>query len=188
MKATCDMIHNPLYVIDSNALTSDTLRAYLSDSTRNYAVLTDHLAIEAYQDQNIDSLCRYMEILAQFSTQVVVLNSTQKICALQGQQVGLEAQLIDMEQTQGFPAFCRVLAAARNGNQRASLDLLEKGAAACAELAVLMPGANNIKSVVTNFAKNYNEDELRIIRNRGQFTGQMIKKLIKSILEVADFL
>jgi hypothetical protein len=40
-------------IVDSNFLQSDALRAYLSASTDNYAVLTDFAAMEAYKGDTL---------------------------------------------------------------------------------------------------------------------------------------
>ncbi len=63
-------------VVDSNFLQSDRLREYLSKSTKNYVVLTDYVAMEAYKDHTLASIYRSMQILADFPKQVIVLKTT----------------------------------------------------------------------------------------------------------------
>ena len=60
-------------VVDSNSLQTDALKAYLSASRTNYAVLTEFAAMEAYKQNAVASICSRMETLCQFPTQVIVL-------------------------------------------------------------------------------------------------------------------
>jgi hypothetical protein len=43
-------------VVDSNFLQTDALKAYLSASRTNYAVLTEYVAMEAYKQNAVASL------------------------------------------------------------------------------------------------------------------------------------
>lgn len=63
---------------------SDGLRAYLSESVENQAVLTDYAAMEAYKGDTLLSIFASMEILAAYSGQVIVLKGTQAVCGLVG--------------------------------------------------------------------------------------------------------
>lgn len=68
-------------VVDSNFLQSDGLRAYLSKSPANMAVLTDYAAMEAHKPDTLEMLYRSMAIVAEFPRQVIVLKGTQAVCA-----------------------------------------------------------------------------------------------------------
>src|SRR6266851_566608 len=86
-------------VVDSNVLQSDLLRAYLSKSSDNFAVLTDYAAMEAYKGDTLASIFKSMAILADFPRQVIVLKTTGVLCGLSGRRAGLQRRMIDDEQT-----------------------------------------------------------------------------------------
>ena len=64
-------------VVDTNCLQSEVLRAYLSASADNYAVLTDYAAMEAYKSDTLKSIYCSMELLAQHPKQVIILKGSQ---------------------------------------------------------------------------------------------------------------
>src|SRR4051812_34709865 len=63
----------PIYVVDTNLLNRDRLRAYLGESPSNRVVLTDYLALETARARY---LADQLEILADFPQQLVPLHST----------------------------------------------------------------------------------------------------------------
>ena len=64
-------------VVDSNFLQSEKLEVYLSETTDNYAVLTDYVAMEAYKGDTLKSIYPSMEILTKHPQQAMVLKGTQ---------------------------------------------------------------------------------------------------------------
>jgi hypothetical protein len=69
-------------IADSNFLQSDGLVAYLSESTDNFAVVTDYAAMEACKGNTPVSIYRSMAILARYPAQIIVLHGTQHACRL----------------------------------------------------------------------------------------------------------
>jgi hypothetical protein len=112
-------------VVDSNFLRSDRLRAYLSKSPANIAVITDYAAMEAHKADTLETLYRSMAILGEFPRQVIVLKGTQAVCGLSGRASGLQRRMIDQQQTQGFAEYCRHLAVARRGDLYIQAQLLD---------------------------------------------------------------
>ena len=96
-------------VIDSNYLQAPALKKYLSESTENYAVLTDYAAMEPFKGEP-QVIYRSMEILAERPRQVIILKSTQEVCGLSSSDAIRPDGLIDLDQTRGFPIFCQLLA------------------------------------------------------------------------------
>lgn len=63
-------------VVDSNALRSDQLRAFLKARRSNLAILIDYASVEAYKKNPLITVQRSMEILGEYPKQVRVLRST----------------------------------------------------------------------------------------------------------------
>jgi hypothetical protein len=88
------------------------LSTYLAASTLNHVVLTDYASMEAYKG-DAQVIYRSMRILSAYPKQVIILKSTRDVCSLSAQQTASPENLIDHDQTQGFPTFCRNLAKAQ---------------------------------------------------------------------------
>src|SRR6202035_5675591 len=102
-------------IVDSNFLQSDGLVAYLSESTDNFAVLTDYAAMEAYKGDTLVSIYRSMAILSRYPAQVIVLHGTQHACSLAGDGRDYWRRMIDKDQTQDFANYCSLLDRAQRG-------------------------------------------------------------------------
>jgi hypothetical protein len=175
-------------VVDSNGLQSPKLRAYLAKSSRNFVVLSEYAAMEAYKGNTLSSIFRSMAILADYPNQVIILKGTQVVCGLRGRRAGLQRRLIDESQTQGFPEFCHHLRAAERGSVSLRADLLEKGRAADAQMDRMLADAASMASVFDAIAENFTAEELKIIRTDAQYTDGVIAKIMKGIIELSTYL
>jgi hypothetical protein len=168
-------------VVDSNALQSPLLRAYLSKSTNNFAVLTDYAAMEAYKGTTLVSIFRSMAILDEFPTQVIVLKTTGVVCGLPGRREGLERRMIDGGQTLGFERYCHALSMARRGDASIRQQLLDMGREADAQMNRMLADATIMPESIVGIAKIFTEAELKIIRTDLPFPDQLARKVLESI-------
>lgn len=177
-------------VVDSNFLASDMLRAYLSKSTRNYVVLTDYAAMEAYKGNTLASIYPSMEILAQFPKQVIVLKNTLVVCGLKGRRAGLQKRLIDADQTKDFSTFCKALIRAKNGDSFIEKQLLENGREADLQMGRMLADAVRMPAIVEEVSKIFTEKELKIIRSGNcmpeSYTPELRTKIVGGVLQLAS--
>ena len=172
-------------VIDSNFLQSDGLRAYLTDSPTNYAVITDYAAMEAYKADTLDMLYRSMGILGEFPRQVIILRGTQAICGLSGRTAGLQRRMIDQQQTRGFAEYCRHLTAARAGNLSLQAQLLEHARAARLQMERILLDVQDFAGALDAIAGMFNSNEVRVFRKGERFTPDMAGKIMQQIFAIA---
>jgi hypothetical protein len=172
-------------IVDSNFLRSDALKAYLSESTDNYVVLTDYAAMEAYKGAMPASIYASMQYLVQYPRQVIVLKSTQAVCGLSGGDAGSLKQLIDTRQTREFSDYCQSLLAAQHGNQSCQRQLLEHGRAAVAHMDRILADMEKVSSSFDAAANVYSQQELKIIRNGSTYTHKMGDKIIHNFMLLA---
>jgi hypothetical protein len=66
-------------IVDSNYPQSPELREYLAASRKNFAVLTDYVAMEAFKGDTLANISSATEILCGFPNQVIVLKSTSRL-------------------------------------------------------------------------------------------------------------
>ena len=172
-------------VVDTNCLQSEALRAYLSASTHNYAVLTNYAAMEAYKGDALKSIYSSMDILARHPEQVIVLKGTEDICALNGRAAASPELLIDDVQTREFPEYCQHLLTAKGGDLSLQAQLLENGREATAYIQRMLKDMPTLSSGIDLMAKTYSPEELKILRRRETHTPQMRERLVRNVLLLA---
>jgi hypothetical protein len=142
-------------VVDSNFLQSNGLRAYLSKSSANIAVLTDYAAMEAHKADTLEMLYRSMAILSEFPKQVIILKGTKAVCALSGRTSGLQRRMIDHRQTRGFAEYSKHLAAARRGDPAIQTQLLELANEARHQMDRILGDMRDFGGAVEDLARTY---------------------------------
>lgn len=176
-------------VVDSNFLQTEELRSYLAASTRNYAVLTDYAAMEAYKGDTLASIFRSMAIVADYPKQVIVLKPTSTVCGLTGRQAALQKLLIDQLQTYEFPEYCHHLIAAKLGDQHLQQQLLEHGREATIHLERWLQDMATLSSgfqqMIAFISKTHSPAELKKLRCHEDYTPEMHEKLIENVLILA---
>jgi hypothetical protein len=175
-------------VVDSNALQSPTLRAYLSRSTNNFAVITDYAAMEAYKGNTLVSIFRSMAILAEFPRQVIILKTTGVVCGLSGRRAGLQRRMIDKGQTVGFQKFCLDLRAAELGDASRREQLLDLGRAADVQMDRMLADATIMPKAIAGIANSFTDAELKIIRTGLPLSDQLVRKMLERIVVLAETL
>jgi hypothetical protein len=178
-------VHGMRKVVDTSFLQTDALRAYLSASTDNYAVLTEFAAMEAYKQGTPDSFAKRMEILVQFPTQVIVLKGTLDVCALSGRDAAARKRMIDETQTREFPDFCQHLRAANRGDLFIRQQVLENEREARANLDRMLLGSPTLSRGMEEMQKTYTAAELTILRRREVHTPQLENKLVRNVISLA---
>ena len=104
-------------VVDSNVLTDNALRDYLSKSRKHKVVVIDYLMIEALKGDTLGKIFKLVKILTDFPKQVIVLKSMRSVTALKGRRCGMTRRMIERGQTKGFKDWCIGLAKAEAGDQ-----------------------------------------------------------------------
>jgi hypothetical protein len=166
-------------VLDSNFLQSEGLKPYLAESTDNYVVMTDYVAMEAYKGDTLAWIYDRMAILSQYPKRVLVLRSTQQACALNGRTPASQESLIDATQTREFLEFCQHLIAAKRGDPSFQRQLLENGLAATAHIDGMLRDMPTLASGIDQMAKACSPAELGILRRRDRPMSEILEELIQ---------
>jgi len=172
-------------IIDSNKLQSDDLRAFLTKSKSNFAVLTDYAAMEAYKGDTLASIFKSMAVLSEYPEQVIVLKGTRAACAKRGRLAGLQRRLIDEEQTRGFSEFVENLRHAERGHLSLQEQLLDHGKEATAHLDRMLSDAETTASVIEDIAGQYSKEERRLVRAGEALPRAIVDKIIQDVLCLA---
>jgi hypothetical protein len=173
------------FVIDSNQLQSHRLRAFLSKSSSNQAVLTDFVAMEAYKGDTLTSIYKSMAIVSEFPNQALILKGSKKLLGTPGRRKGLQRRLIDESQTKHFPQFVRELRLAQEGNVHMQQHALEHGRAADEHFSKMLAEAEAMRPVIDYLGTAYSRDERAILRSRDSYTPEMMQKVVNRVFELA---
>ena len=133
------------FVVDSNRLQSDELRAFLQRSSNNIAVITDFAAMEAYKGDTLSSIYKSMQVLSDYPKQIWILKGSAKVFQLTGKRKGLQRRLVDEPQTRGFPAYIKKLALGQSGNLHIQRQLLQHGQSSQAHFDKMLIDAEGMK-------------------------------------------
>ncbi len=175
-------------VVDSNRLQSDELRSYLAASPRNFAVLTDYAAMEAYKGDTLESIYNSMEVVCAYAPQVIVLKTTGVVCGLSGRGSGLQARLIHQSQTKGFPEYARALSRAKHGDWALEYQLLEKGRDASHHLTRMLADAANMQLFIEDIKKMYSKEERASVRSGATYPLGFVDRTVKNVMHTAALL
>ena len=175
-------------VIDSNQLQSKLLYNFLSASTKNFAVLTDYVAMEAYKGDTLASIYKSMEILCDFPLQVIVLKNTRAACGLSGRGSGLQRRLIDEPQTSEFPLYARNLQAAKRGNLALQRQLLDHGKEATAHLERMLADAGNSGAAMEDIAAMHSKEERSTIRTGKPYSTELVNRTVQNVIRISGSL
>lgn len=175
-------------VVDSNQIRTPRLREFLASSPNNVAVLPDFAAIEAYSGDPLKTIFKSMAVLADFPTQVLILKGSAKICAMSGRRKGLQRRFIDETQTRGFSEYVRALRLAENGNTRLQAQIVKLAEAATQHLEKMRMESVNIRGAIEVLGSRYTKEERSALRSRGEFTPELIDKLVRTVLEMVGMI
>lgn len=164
---------------------SPELRAYLSASRKNFAVLTDYAAMEAFKGDTLANISSATAILSEFPKQVIVLKSTSSICTLKGRRCGFTRRMISKDETKGFPDWCEGLARAKAGDKDLQRQLLDAGKDADAHLGQLRDAQRTYAENLEEASKAYTEEELKALRGHLPISEDMFDKIFGNILKMA---
>lgn len=171
-------------VVDSNQLQVDRLRRFLRQSPQNRAVLTDFLGIEAYSGA-VRGYFKWLDVLADFPDQVLVLKGSPGIVKLSGRPSGLVRRLIDEKTTGKFRMHLAAARAARSGNTNALKQVEELRTFATEHLAKMEAEAVLIREAMDQLGGVYSGEERAIIRARSRYPEALLDKLTRNLFSIA---
>lgn len=174
-------------VVDSNYLQREEFRKFLERSRRNFAVLPDYVAMEAYKGDSLKSIQCSMAIACEFPKQIIILKSTIDVCGLKGRPAGLQRRIIDHDQTREFSQFCRGLSEARGGNKSAVQSILDHGSAAKDNINRAESDAALVIESIEQLSLSYKKIELDTIR-RGGINSDILDRIIKDTITISGLM
>lgn len=172
-------------VIDTNALTSDELRAFLSASKANRAVLPDYVVMERFKPDNLQALRDGFSVLKPFADQVVILKSTGDVSRLNPDHEIFPDAMIDTDQTEAFEEFFELLDHALDGDETLLGQLRERAGWAQAQMSVVLAGSSNFSADLAEFEAFFTASDLAHVRRGGRLTPAMHDKFDTAVSAVA---
>lgn len=172
-------------VIDSNALQTEELRAFLAKSKQNFAVLPDFSGMEAYKGDPLRTVYKSMAIVSDFPNQVIILKGSAKVCGLSGRRKGLQRRLIDEKQTAGFADHAQALRLAEAGNIRLQKQIRELGKFANEHLNKMRDEAESIRGSIEELGRRFSKEERSQLRVGEKYPSELLDKVVRTVMELA---
>lgn len=172
-------------VIDSNALQTEELRAFLAKSKQNFAVLPDFAGMEAYKGDPLKTVYKSMAIVSDFPNQVIILKGSEKVCGLSGRRKGLQRRLVDEKQTAGFADHAQALRLAEAGNIRLQEQIRELGKFANEHLNKMRDEAENIRGSIEELGRRFSKEERSQLRLGEKYSSELVDKVVRNVMELA---
>lgn len=172
-------------VIDTNSLASDELKAFLSASKANRAVLPDYVAMERFKPDSLEALRDGFSVLKPFADQVVILKGTGEISGLNPDEHSFPEAMVDKDQTACFGEFCHLLDRALDGDADLLGQLRERAGWAQAQMSVVLAGASKFAVDLAEFEAFFTPTDLTHIRQGKALTGAMHDKFDTAVGAVA---
>lgn len=178
-------------VVDANFLRSPLLEDYFRADAGNHVVFTDHGCMEAYKGPGLVNLCRSLDIVSRYPSQVVVLKSTREIVALQSKSACATSreEFVCRVQTRAFSQFCVGARGAASGKApKIAEQLLAKSQLANDHFASVQRDAELGSQAVRGIAASYDPTLLKQLRTRASISADYGQAIINGILQVAAIL
>lgn len=163
-------------VIDTNRLASDELHGFLSLSPDNRAILIDYVTMERLKPDNLANLNAGLSVLRDFPGQVVALKSTGEVSQLVPGQRDMAEAMVNDDETEAFPDFCRYVRLALDGHAGLRRQLEERVGWAQAQMDVVLRGASTFGAEMAEFTAPFTAHELTLIRRNEPMTLSMSEK------------
>lgn len=164
-------------VVDSNMLQSPVLRNFLASSEGNVAVLPEYVWFEVYKQQSLAGLGAAFSVIGEFPDQVTVLQSWDRIAAIDA----MCPELVDRMRVDGVPGGIRQMAAELAGlggdESGISEDLRQRWAEAASKAEDMIAGADDIAVSLSEIADIFTASEIRLCRTNGRYTTEMFAKI-----------
>jgi hypothetical protein len=165
-------------VVDCSALESPTLLAFLDESRRNCAVLTDVANHEVFAIGT-----RAGELLNPFAThagQAILLHPTWQIWKLRPRRNGFIPRFIDQKQTRLFSQYCRMLA---SGHPRALANAERKARESQDFGMKLLGDAEPLLRQMQRQIASYDSRDLKALRSGHSLSPQFCAKITRDVAE-----
>ncbi|WP_447761262.1 hypothetical protein [Sphingopyxis panaciterrae] len=168
-------------VIDSNRMQSDELRAFLSLSSDNIAVLTDYAAMEAFQGNSLVSIQASWTVLRDFPRQVLVLKGTRAAALVDPRAPGMGKRLVSKSETKAVADFAALLDRAATGNRSVQTQLLQRGRWADDHMQSMLSKAGDMNLSISEFSAFFTEPELKRMRKNEPWKPETGTKFLELV-------
>lgn len=160
---------------------SDELRAFLSLSPANMAVLTDYAAMEAFQGDSLVSIQASWSTLRDFPRQVLALKGTRAAALVDPRAPGMGKRFVSQSETKGIADFAGLLDRAAAGNRGVQKQLLQRGKWADDHMQAMLSKAGDMNFSISEFCDVFTEAELKRMRRNEQWKPETGKKFIELV-------
>jgi len=174
-------------IVDVSYLERPELRDYLQSDKNNFVIFCDYACMESYKGDAIKNIYKSLEIVSDYTEQVLILKGTRDLVKQTLEYDGDET-LVDLSQTKGFASFCVDVRKALEGHVAIQKQILEHGKNATSQFNRMHNDSEKIAQGIKGYKKSFKPEYLKIIRTREAFNHEMITKMIDDVMTLTAFL
>lgn len=175
-------------IIDVNYLRDNRLRDYLEEDKNNFILLTDYASMESFKGQSLVNIKNSMEIISDFSEQVLVLKNTVDVMKEDLSHPWQNDFLIDQQQSIGFRDFCREVKQASEGNSFFADHLLKKSELASLAIEQKKESASLVFKGIEQFSKELDQEFVKVLRTREPWTSSEYDYIWRTVIELCKLM
>jgi hypothetical protein len=173
-------------VVDTNRLTSGELTSFLMLSPNNRAVLTDFVAMEAFQPAQDGHVLGNMRVVSNFPKQAIVLKGAGECGMLAPSRDILPSAMIDRDQTKDFTVFGKAIALAHMGHPSVLAQIMERRGWAKDQLNLMLRETPDTNKVFANVKRHFSTAELAIYKEGAPLSLDTIYRILRIITDEAQ--
>lgn len=177
-------------ILDANRFQHPELEEYLGASRENQVVFTDWACMETYQGDPVYNLSKSLEIVARYSSQVVVLKPTRHIIAEQHAKTRPTSgvSFVDHEQTAEFGKFCKHVQMAASGNSAILEQVRAHALVASQHFRGMLKDVEGYAASIQALADQMSPEHVQSLRKNTPLSSASIDEMMRLVLWLAGVL
>lgn len=175
-------------VIDSNYATNPDLEDYLIEKNSNLVILSDMFEFEAFKGSDYKYISRSYEVLARYHEQVRILKPFKDLLSADGEHNDLRTFCISEPLTTSFKEYCKIFSRCDSGDKESCNLVRQRQGEVNAVFNEMRQHDEPFRNSISIITSKFTTVELKIIRNKGEHTSQIAKKMISVTKEIISSL
>ena len=175
-------------IVDVNYLRDLRLKEYFEEDKNNFIIFTDFACMECYKGRSLANIKNSLEIVSDFSEQVLVLKNTGAVIKEDLSRSQHNDIFIDQDQTAGFHIFCIGVKKASEGDSFFARQLLEKSELASMDIEKKKEFAGLVLKGIEQFNKGLDQDFIKVLRSGKPWTSSEYEYIWRMVFELCKLM
>lgn len=175
-------------IVDVNYLRDPRLKEYFAEDKSNFIIFTDFACMECYKGRSLTNIKNSLEIVSDFSEQVLVLKNTGAVIKEDLTRSQQNDIFIDQDQSAGFHDFCIGVKGASAGDTYFAKQLLEKSELASIDIEKKKEYAGLVLKGIEQFNKQMDQNFVKVLRSGKPWTSAEYEHIWREVIELCKLM